>query len=67
MFLENPVSNTPNEIIITLIKIIFFLPSLSAKGARKRAQIAIPSTPELNTTPNILEEIPQEEAITGAV
>ncbi len=59
--------NTPNEIIIVLIKIIFFLPILSAKGARHKAPIAIPSTPELNTTPNVSGEIFQKEAIAGAV
>ena len=59
--------NTPNEIIMVLIKIIFFLPILSAYGAKHSAPIAIPRTPELNTTPNASGEIFQKEAIAGAV
>ena len=58
-FWENPVKITPIEIIIILIKIIFFLPILSAYDANNKAPIAIPRIPELKTIPSASDAISQ--------
>jgi len=65
--LDSAVIITLNEIIIIEIRIIFLLPILSAKGAKIKAPMAIPKTPELKTIPSSWDEKFIDDEIIGAV
>ena len=60
------VKRTLNPIIKALVSISFLRPNLSANGAKKIAQIAIPINPELNTNPSVLGPRFKSSAMAGA-